>query len=106
MDMQSFAFVNELMRIVNEQGDTRSVVEKFLSVLRQQFVFDNVAAYLQDEETGALDIVYARAIGRAKTAEADAAWGESIGAQVLVKTQLLIQEPDEVRLEEGRNISH
>jgi len=102
MDMQSFSFVTELMRIVNEQGDTRSVVEKFLSVLRQQLVFDNVAAYLWDDETETLDIVYARAVGRAKNAEADAAWGEGIAAQVLAKTQLLVQEPNEIPSTEDR----
>jgi len=102
MDMQSFSFVTELMRIVNEEGDTRSVVEKFLSVLRQQLVFDNVAAYLWDDETKTLDIVYARAIGRAKNAEADAAWGEGIAAQVLAKTKLLIQEPNEIPSTEDR----
>jgi len=100
--MQSFSFVTELMRIVNEQGDTRSVVEKFLSVLRQQLVFDNVAAYLWDDETETLDIVYARAVGRAKNAEADAAWGEGIAAQVLAKTQLLVQEPNEIPSTEDR----
>jgi len=102
MDMQSFSFVTELMRIVNEEGDTRSVVEKFLSVLRQQLVFDNVAAYLWDDDTETLDIVYARAIGRAKNAEADAAWGEGIAAQVLAKTKLLIQEPNEIPSTEDR----
>ena len=80
--------------VVNGHGDTRMVVENFLTVLRREFVFDNVAAYLQDEETGTLEIVYARAVGRAKNAEADAAWGDDIANQVLAKRQLLIQEPE------------
>jgi len=94
MDAQPFSYVNELMKIINGRGDTRNTVENFLTILRKEFVFDNVAAYLQDEETGTLEIVYARAVGRAKNAEADAAWGEDIANQVLAKKQLLIQKPE------------
>ncbi len=78
------------------------VIEKFLAVLRREFVFDNVAAYLQDNETGTLEIVYARAVGRAKNAEADAAWGEDIANQVLAKKQLLIREPETVSKSDDR----
>ena len=102
MDAQALSYVNELIRTLNERGDTRAVVERFLAVLRREFVFDNVAVYLQDEETETLEIVYARAVGRAKDAEADAAWGENIAAQVLAKTRLLIQEPEEISSTESR----
>jgi len=96
MDKQAFLYVNELMKVLNDRGDARAAVEKFLAVLRQEFVFDNVAAYLQDAATDTLDIVYARAVGRAKDAEADAAWGENIAAQVLAKKQLLVQNPEKI----------
>ena len=96
MDTQTVSFINSLMKIITERGDTRTVVERFLTALRKEFVFDNVAAYLQDTETGTLEIVYARALGRAKTAEADAAWGETIANQVLAKKGVLVQEPDPI----------
>jgi len=94
MDIQSFSYAIELMKAINRRDNTRAVIENFLAVLRREFVFDNVAAYLQDEETGTLEIVYARAVGRAKSAEADADWGEDVAHQVLAKKQLLIQEPE------------
>jgi signal transduction histidine kinase len=102
MDHQSFSYVNGLIRALNGRGDSRTVIESFLAVLRREFVFDNVAAYLQDEKTDALEIVYARAIGRAKNAEADAAWGEDIASQVLAKRQLLVQEPETISESEER----
>jgi len=102
MDAQSFSYVNELMRTINGRGNTRTVIENFLAVLRSEFVFDNVAAYLQDSETETLEIVYARAVGRAKNAEADAAWGEDIANQVLAKKQLLIREPETVSKSDDR----
>ena len=94
MDSPAFSFVHELMNIALEAGDRRTAIEKFLSLLRQEFVFDNVAVYLQDEKTGTPEIVYARAIGRAKSAEADADWGELFAGQVLAKHIVLTQTPD------------
>src|SRR5512145_1571708 len=94
MDAQALSYFHELMQIAIEVGDTRQTAEKFLVTLRQQFVFDNVAVYLQDETTGTLEIVYARAVGRAKHAEADADWGETFASQVLARGKLLLRDPE------------
>jgi signal transduction histidine kinase len=93
MDTQEFSYIHEPMRTALDASDPRASIENFLSVLRQQFVFDNVAVYIQDEKTNALEIVYARAVGRAKAAEADAAWGETFAGQVMAKGILLLQDP-------------
>src|SRR5512143_2983790 len=102
MDTQAFSYTQELMRIALEPDDARTSIERFLTTLRQQFVFDNVAVYLQDEKTNALEIVYARAVGRAKNAEADAAWGEMFAGQVLAKGSMLTQEPDATASKDDR----
>ena len=94
MDTQVFSYIHDLMRIATTPEDMRAAVERFLATLREQFVFDNVAVYIQDEKTNALDIVYARAVGRAKNAEADAAWGETFASLVLANGKVLIQEPE------------
>jgi len=94
MDTQAFSYVNELMKITTRVGDIRRSVENFFALLREQFVFDNVAVYIYDELTNSLEIAHARAIGRAKNAEADAAWGETFAGHVFTKEKLLIQEPD------------
>ena len=96
MDPRAFSYIHELIRIVQEPDDMRATVESFLSTLREQFVFDNVAAYLQDEKANTLEIAYARAVGRAKNAEADAPWGETFAGSVFVKGQVLIQEPESI----------
>jgi signal transduction histidine kinase len=102
MDAKTFSYVLDLMKIATERGDARTNIENFLALLRKQFVFDNVAVYLQDDGTGALDIVYARALGRAKKAEADAAWGETFASQVLARKKLLVQEPESIISTEDR----
>jgi len=90
---QSFSYVRGLIQIALESGDMRTNVEKLFVELRQHFVFDNVAAYLQDEKTQALEIEFARAVGRAKSAEADAAWGDTFAGQILAKKAVIVQEP-------------
>ena len=94
MDAQPFSYLHELVNIASEADNTRITVEKFLSKLREQFVFDNVAVYLQDEKTNSLEVVYARALGRAKNAEADAPWGETFAGQVLARGKMLLKDPD------------
>lgn len=94
MDTQDFSYIHELMKTALEAGDPRASIESFVATLRQQFVFDNVAVYIHDKRTSTLEIVYARAVGRAKTAEADAAWGETFAGQVLATGTVLLQDPE------------
>ncbi len=93
MDKSTLAFFQELVLIASKAGQLRDTLEDFLTTLRREFVFDNVAVYLHDDTSGALEISYARAIGRAKYAEADAAWGETFASQVVRKGSLLLQDP-------------
>jgi two-component system sensor histidine kinase KdpD len=93
MDSHTLSYLQELMQIAARSGDSRLTLEKFIIALRKEFVFDNVVVYLQDELTQLLEIAYARAIGRSKTAEADAAWGEDFAGQVVRKDQLLLRDP-------------
>ncbi len=81
------------MQIASQAGNSRNTLEQFVNALRKEFVFDNVAVYLQNGTEKTLDVTYARAIGRAKNAEADAAWGETFASQVVKKGSILLQDP-------------
>lgn len=94
MDSDTLSYLNELMQIAVQSDNSRRSIEKFILALRKEFVFDNVAVYLQDRATQNLEIAFARAIGRSKNAEADAAWGEDFAGQVLKKGRLLLKDPD------------
>ena len=93
MDNQTLSYLQELTQIAAHRGNSRDVIEKFMVTFRKEFVFDNVAVYLQDDATQILEVAYARAVGRSKDAEADAAWGETFAGQVVRKNQLLLQDP-------------
>src|SRR5215208_6390712 len=95
MDSPTLIYLQELMRIASQVGNSRATLEQFVNTLRKEFVFDNVAIYLQDEINKTLEVKYARAIGRAKNAEADAAWGETFASQVVKKGNILLQDPQE-----------
>ena len=93
MDIHTLSYVQELMQIAVHGGTSRNAVEKFMLTLRKEFVFDNVAVYLQEASTQMLEVAFARAVGRSKDAEADAAWGEGFAGQVVKKGKLLLQDP-------------
>src|SRR5437773_8651556 len=93
MDSRTLSYLQELIQIATYEGTSRSAIEKFMVSLRKEFVFDNVAVYLQDELTKMLEVAYARAVGRAKDAEADAAWGDEFAGQVIKKSKLILQDP-------------
>jgi len=93
MDNGTLSYLQELMRVATHGGTSRNIIEKFMVTLRKEFVFDNVAVYMQDESTQMLEIAYARAVGRSKDAEADAAWGDEFAGQVIKKSRFLLQDP-------------
>ncbi|MFT3890382.1 MAG: ATP-binding protein [Anaerolineales bacterium] len=93
MDIKTLTYLQELMQVTAYAGNSRDAIEKFLVKVREEFVFDNVAVYFQDNTTQSLEVVYARAVGRAKYAEADANWGETFAVQVIAKGKLLLQDP-------------
>ncbi|MEO5887197.1 MAG: ATP-binding protein [Anaerolineales bacterium] len=102
MDYKTLEYLQGLMQITALADNSRTVIEKFLKSLRAEFVFDNVAVYLRDGLSDGLEVVYARAIGRAKTAEADADWGETFAGQVVQSGTLLLQDPKPDALPDDR----
>jgi K+-sensing histidine kinase KdpD len=94
MDNPTLNYLHRLTQIASQSDNPRNALEHFLAELRKNFVFDNVAVYLLDEVNKSLEVKYARAIGRARNAEADAAWGETFASQVVKKGSLLLLDPD------------
>src|ERR1041384_7345706 len=93
MDSHTLSYLQGLMQIAAHLDTSRDAIDKFMVALRKEFVFDNVAVYLQDKEIQNLEIALARAMGRSRDAEADAAWGEDFAVQVVKKGQLLLRDP-------------
>ena len=92
-DQKTLAYIQALVQAASRDDDWRIALDKLLVALRAEFVFDNVAIYMIDPATLSLEIAHARAVGRGKAAEADAAWGEELANQVHQKESTIIQNP-------------
>ena len=93
MDLQTLSSLHNIFQEVQQKQDWRAALDTLFVSLRDSFIFDNVAIYLKDPRTKGLDVVYARAVGRGKTAEADVVWGGSLASEVIAKGQMILKEP-------------
>ena len=93
LDSRTLAYIQTLVQAASMNDDWKVALDKLLVALRAEFVFDNVAIYMVDPTTLGLEIAHARAVGRGKAAEADAAWGENLANQVLAKESVIVQDP-------------
>ena len=93
LDHRTLAYIQTLVQAAGMNNDWKVALDKLLVALRAEFVFDNVAIYMVDSATLNLEIAHARAVGRGKAAEADAAWGESLANQVLARESVIVQDP-------------
>jgi signal transduction histidine kinase len=73
--------------------DWKTALDLLILTLRKEFVFDNLAIYLTEADKGMPEVVYARAVGRGRNAEADASWGENIANQVILAGRILWDTP-------------
>jgi signal transduction histidine kinase len=82
----------ELGRIAAQPGDWNRVLDEFVHALRHSLIFDNLVLYQTDFESGRLEAIYARALGRGRSAEADSNWGEAIAAQVASEQKIFLDD--------------
>jgi len=86
-------YLYEISRIVTQTSDWKSALNEITSVIHSIFIFDNLVLYLADPDRHDLDVMYARAMGRGRSAEADIAWGEVIANQIMDDPHTILQEP-------------
>lgn len=84
----------EISRIVTQTSEWKPALNEIASLLRTIFIFDNLVVYLSDPARHDLDVMYARAMGRGRSAEADIAWGEMIANQIMDEPKTIVQEPE------------
>ncbi len=73
--------------------DWKNALDSLFVALRKQFVFDNLVVYLAETTNGVPEVVYARAIGRGRSKEAEAAWGDEIANQVIATKKIVVVNP-------------
>jgi signal transduction histidine kinase len=80
---------------IMQNADWKQALDILTTSLRSFFLFDNMALYqIENDQINLVEIVYARAMGRGKSAEADLDWGLGIASTVVKTGELTIKTPD------------
>jgi len=82
MDSETIETLSRLSGSFVRENPKKSLDALFV-MLRKDFVFDNLAIYLTESSNKTLEVVYARAAGRGRSKEDEAAWGEEFANKVI-----------------------
>ena len=85
-----------IAEIVTKTKDLKVALDNLIKAMRSGFIFDNLALYRAEADSSLNEVIYARAVGRGKKAEADAAWGEKIASQVMSNGKMVLQQPEAI----------
>lgn len=98
------AAVYAISRAVAETIEFDKALAEIVRLARPVFIFDNAVLYLVNDQTGALEPAFARAIGRGRSSEADSAWGEPAAKEAFTTGRIFLHhpeiKPDQNRLEQ------
>ena len=86
--------VYAIARVVAETFDTDAGLDTVFRLARTIFIFDIVALYLENEESGDLEPSYARALGRGRSHESKLVWGEPAAAEAFRTGQTVLRQED------------
>ncbi|NIS83159.1 MAG: GAF domain-containing protein [Anaerolineales bacterium] len=86
--------VYAIARVVAETFDTEAGLDAIFRLSRTIFIFDTVALYLQDQDSGELEPIYARALGRGRSSEAELVWGEPAAIDAFRTGQTVLRQED------------
>lgn len=95
--------VYAIARIVAETFDTEAGLDAIFRLARTIFIFDTVALYLENEETGEVEPSYARALGRGRSHEAELTWGEPAAKEAFRTGQTVLRQEDAGPTVDGRD---
>ena len=95
MKVESFDYL-AISEVLTKTNDLKTALDNLIKAMRSGFVFDNLALYRAESDKGVSEVIYARAVGRGKKAEADAAWGEKIANQVMGSGKMVLQQPEAI----------
>jgi signal transduction histidine kinase len=82
MDRETLETLTRLSGSFLRDNPKKSLDALFV-LLRRDFVFDNLAIYLIEGTKNTTEVVYARAAGRGRSKEDEAAWGEEFANKVI-----------------------
>lgn len=94
LQLNELEAVYAISRAVTEVLDVDEALSRIVQLSRPVFIFDNAVLYLANEDTGALEAAFARAIGRGRSSEADSAWGEAAANEAFTRLENIATQPE------------
>ncbi len=76
-----------------DREDWRRGLDTLFTTLRPHFLFDNVVIYRAETRDALPEAIYARALGRGRSAEAEASWGENVANTVFSEGKIVHLPP-------------
>jgi len=83
--------LRSITRIAIHSTRMKEGMDEIVRALRSELIFDNLVTYAIDSDAENLEVVYARALGRGKSAGPDASWGEDFAGQVMQAQKTLVR---------------
>ena len=80
-----------------QAGSLKEALDRFIRPIRASVIFDNFVVYKSNQDDASLEVVYAKSLGRGKSAEADVSWGDILAAQIVDKKAQVLQQPGVTR---------
>jgi hypothetical protein len=93
LDKITVATLYTISSLLSSAKDWKSGLDEAFHFVRPFFIFDNLVIYRENPLDRTLDVMYARATGRGRSAEADISWGEIMANQVVTARKTILQEP-------------
>lgn len=85
-----------ISQVISQSDHWKPALDKIVPLLRAILIYDNLVLYLPDAKNQQIEVVYARVVGRGRSAGPDLNWGEAIARQVFETGQVAIQQPETV----------
>jgi signal transduction histidine kinase len=85
--------VYAISRAVAQAVDIDPALDEIIHLTRSVFIFDNMVIHMSND-SGMLEPVYARVVGRGRSAEADLAWGEATAQNSYKTVQTTLDHED------------
>ncbi len=86
--------VYAIARVVAETFDTEAGLDAVFRLARTIFIFDTVALLLQNQDSGEVEPIYARALGRGRSQEEDLSWGAPAAIEAFRLGQTVLRQED------------
>jgi signal transduction histidine kinase len=90
---QELEAVYAISRAVGQAKDIDPALDEIIHLTRSVFIFDNMVIHMAHTD-GMLEPVYARIVGRGRSAEADLAWGEATAQKAYHTIQTTLEHEE------------